>query len=146
MDVAVGDEQILVAVAIDIEELSGPPHEREAAASQAACRGDVLEVAVAEIAIEGVGVVLEVGDEDVEPAVIVEVGRRGPHARLLATVAAVSGAAEQSPVLQRPVSGAAVQEVDVGIVGNVDLGQPVVVAVGGDQSKAEGRVGVDLLL
>ena len=72
----VGDEQIEVAVAIDVEQRTAgaPPI---AAGIEAGLGRDVLEASLAEIAIQHVAA--EVGDEQVDAAVAVHVA--GAHAR-----------------------------------------------------------------
>ncbi len=73
--VAVGEDQILPSIVIDIQ--SGcSPSQIPGIDREATIDGRVDEIVAALVTIEGVGIVCEVGLEDIEPPVVTEVGMR----------------------------------------------------------------------
>ena len=73
VNVAVGDQQVGMAVVVHVGE-HGPPAERVRIDAEAGFEGDVGEGAVAVVVVEGGGVVGEIGLEEVEVAIAVIVG------------------------------------------------------------------------
>ena len=73
IDVAVNQQKIGPAVIVEVEEHRAPSQILRVQAESGG-EGDVVECAVAVVAIEGGGVVGEIGFEDVELAVAIEVG------------------------------------------------------------------------
>ena len=76
-------------------------------------------------------VVGEVGLENVEVAVQVEVGGRRPHARLLLAVHVVGGARDDADLLEGPVALVVEEKARGRVAGNVHVGPAVVVEVPG---------------
>src|SRR5258708_4006032 len=89
IDVAVGDENILPAVVVEVEELQAEAEKRNADGAEVGGAGKVGERAVVVVVKKIVGVVGEIGLCDVGPAVIVVVGGIDAHAGLFAAIAAV---------------------------------------------------------
>src|ERR1700680_1101275 len=84
-DMAIGDEKVLPTVVVEIHERS-PPLDVLSVAGQAGFDGNVQKAAVAIVAIQSGGVAGEVGLEDIEIAVAIEVGGGRSHSGLLAPV------------------------------------------------------------
>ncbi len=85
--VAVGDEDVGPAIVVEVEKFYPEAEERNADRTKAGASRQVGELAVAIIVIEVVGVVGEIGLDDVGPAVVIVVGGVDAHAGLLASVA-----------------------------------------------------------
>ncbi len=103
----------------------------------------VVEAAVAEVLIEGVGVAGEVGLDDVEEAVAVEVADGDAHAGLGLAVGGVGDAGLDGDVLEGAVLLVLVVGGGGGVVGDVDVGPAVVVEVGDGDAEAVGADGVE---
>src|SRR5579859_71701 len=84
--VAVGDEQILIAIVVIIEELYAPAAHQPSRAADSGCARHVIEGLVVPIAINGVHLLIDVGDKQVLPAILIEVCGVDAHARTSAAV------------------------------------------------------------
>ena len=85
--------------------------------------------------VERVVLVREVGDEQLGPAVAVDVLRIDPHARL-ACRSRRAGARGLGDVLERPVALVEEDEVRAHVVGDVEVDPAVAVQVRGDDPEA----------
>ena len=99
-------------------------------------RAVVEKGAAAQVLVEGVGLQLEVGDDDVEQAVAVVVAHVDPHAGLGPALVAERGAGEQRDVLEGAVALVVEEEVGLVVVGDVDVLPAVVVDVAEDHAEA----------
>ena len=86
--VAVGNEQVVVAVVVVIEKTRPPPQGADARAAKGRTEARVGEKSPAIIVVERVVVVREIGDEEIEIAVAIVVTGRDAHAGLLAAILA----------------------------------------------------------
>ena len=122
--------EIEFAVAIVIEPAGG---DGPLAAGDAGFGGDVLEVAVSEVAIEGVAI--DAGDEEVGVTVVIVVADGGAHG-----VAGAGDARLFGDVGELPIAFVAIEAVpifgggllkgrDVGAVGEVDVGAAVAIVI-----------------
>ena len=131
------DEQVEVAVAVEVEEAAaGPP----SLVREPGCRGRVLEGPVAAVEVQHVGA--EVRDEQVGVAVAVDVPARRPH-----PVAGVADARPLGDVLEAhaaevPVQAVARQRPPVGLhaaaLDEVEVEAPVAVGVEHGDASADG--------
>ena len=112
-------------------EASGAPLHVPVQDAEAGGHRHVFEQAAAEVAVEGGDVVGEVGLEDVEAAVEVEVPHRHAHARLGGAELAVGDAARHGHVAERAVVLVPVEDRGGGVAGHVQVGPAVAVEVGG---------------
>ena len=136
---AVGKEEVEVPVEVGVEERRAPSHPFEGRSRQPGGLGRVLEEAVAEVPVQRVAVVREVGDDEVQPAVSVVVARVHAHAGLGAAVPAERDPAEQAHAFEAAIAAVVVQEVRVRVVGDVEVRPPVVVVVGRHHAQSPGR-------
>ena len=84
---AVGDEEVEVAVEFGVERNDAEAGERHTRGPQAAQSAHVFETGrAAEVAVQGVGLVHQMGQEEIESAVAVEVFGKHSHPRLGLTV------------------------------------------------------------
>ena len=95
-DVAVGDEEIEVAVQIDIEEFSAKTEGIVAGLEEADLSADIGELALAVVVIERVGLVGEIGNEQVLVAVVIPVAKVHAHAGFGAAVLIVAAPGRQT--------------------------------------------------
>ena len=91
---------------------------------------------LAEVLVERVVLVGEVGDEQLGKAVAVDVLGVDPHARLRHAVDVEGGARDLGDVVEGPVAAVEEEEVRVHVVGDVEVDQAVVVEVGRHDAEA----------
>src|SRR6266480_4771667 len=89
---AVGDQDVLPAVVIEIKKFNAEGEIRDANWAEACRAGEIGELAVVIVVVEVVAVVGEIRLNDVGPAIVVVVGGVNAHAGLLFAVGAVAGA------------------------------------------------------
>ncbi len=87
---AVGYEQVRVAIVVEIAEASSPPQTIEAHVAQLGQERGLGERELPLVVVERVVVVLEIGHEQIQPTVAVVVTGVDPHPRLGAAILAVS--------------------------------------------------------
>ena len=92
--------------------------------------------AVAEVQVERVVLVGEVGDEQLGQAVAVDVLGVDAHARLRLALVVEGGARGLGGVLERAVALVEEEEVRVHVVGDVEVDPAVAVEVGRDDAEA----------
>ena len=105
--------------------------------------GGVVEGPVSPVGVEGVDVVGEVGDEEVEIPVAVVVPRVNAHARLGAAVLAVGQPGGGADLAEPEFSLVAEQEIGLGVVGHVDVGISVGIEIGEHDSESRQAVAGD---
>ena len=88
--VPIGDEHVLPAIVVEIDELCSKAQERNADRAQAAPARHICELSIVVVVIKIVCIIREVGLNNVGPTIVIVVGRINPHASLLAPVRAVS--------------------------------------------------------
>src|SRR5882672_8908295 len=79
--VPIRDEQVLIAIVVIIEELYAPAAHELSRAADSGCTGHVVEGFVVSITINGVHLLIDVGNEQVLPAILIEVRGVDAHAR-----------------------------------------------------------------
>ena len=103
----------------------------------------MAEVATTEVEVERVGVAGEVGFDDIEHAVPVEVAYRDPHTGLGSAVGGVGYAGFDGDVFEGAVFLVLVEGGGGGVVGNVDVGPAVTIEVGHSDGEGVGADGVE---
>ena len=99
-----------------------------------AVRADVEEVPFLEVAIEGCPITAKGRDDQLGPAVAVEVLGVDAHASLVFAGLVAGGARGLGDVLEGPVTPIEEQEVGALVVGDVEVDLAVAVQVGGDDA------------
>ena len=135
VDVAVDDQEVGPAVVVDVGE-HGSPAEGVGVDAETGGEGGVGEGAVGIVAVEGCGVVGEVGLEEVDAAVSVVVGGGGAHAGLLAAVFVEGDSGFGSDVGEGAVFVVAIEDGGGGVAGDVKIWPSVVVVVEGGDGEA----------
>ena len=137
--VAVGHEQVQLAVGVEVGQHHAPAQHGPAGGGQPRRRGGVAELQRAQAAVQRVGLVREVGHGEVEAAVAVHVAEVDAHAGL-GPAAHVGGRAGQGrDVLEGAVAAVVQQRVVHRVVGHVEVRPAVVVEVGEEQAQAVAR-------
>ena len=95
---SVGHHQVEPSVVVVVEEARAEAGQAEARLAEPAAGGGVEELALAVVAIERVGLAVELGDEEILVAVAVVVAVVDAHRRFGATVGGERAAGEQSAV------------------------------------------------
>ena len=137
IDVAVRHQNVEPAVVVHVEEADAPA-EQPRVDAQAAGISAVLEVAVAEVGVERVGVAGEVGLHHVEVAVAVVVADGNAHAGLRLGLGRERRAGFDRDVAEGSVFLVLIERGGRGIVGDIDIGPAVVVQIGGGDAQAIG--------
>src|SRR5215831_17245856 len=89
IDVTIGNPNIRPAIVVEIEKLGAKTKERDAYRSNIRRTCQVGELAMVIVVVEVVGIVGEIGLEDVRPSIAIIVGGVDPHASLLAAIGAI---------------------------------------------------------
>src|SRR5208283_1203460 len=142
IDVAVGDDDILPAVVVEVEEADAPA-DVLGVDGEAGLGGDLGETNLAEVAVEVGDVAGEIGLDDVEPAVVIVIGGRGAHAGLLMAVLVI-GDAGQGPALgEGAVVIVAEQQAGGGVGSHEDVGPAGVSEIAGEDGESGGAGGAE---
>ena len=144
---AAGDEEVAVAVVVEVDEAAAPVHVGQAPVAGAGGERDVLEQAVAEVAVEHGQLALVGGHEEVEPAVVVVVAAVDAHAARARRRARRRPRRRRAPTSSNlPVPVVLEEEIRRHVVGDEDVGVAVVVVVGADDAHAGAGVAADARL
>ena len=133
---AVGDEQVEPAVIIDVEGDGAEAGLRAARGGEIRRQGAVGEQAAAEVPAQGVRLVDEVGVEQVDAAVAVEVLGDDAHAGRGLARPVVGDARRGADLLESQAPEVAEQEVRRPVVGHEEVEPAVAVEVGDGQAQA----------
>ena len=128
-DVAVGCEEVEVAVVVVVEKLGAKAEGSIRGIGQPEALGGNGELALAIVAVEGVGLKGEVGDEKVGVAIAVVVAKIDAHTGVGVSVLVVTRTGNQADLGEGAVL-VGVEEVHGAVVGYVDVGVAVAVVVG----------------
>src|SRR5260370_695870 len=129
INVAVGDENVQPGVIIDVKESRAPSNVRIAGLADAGSPTHVVESLRAHVAIQRIGLLLKVRDEEDKTAAMVVIAPIDSHVAQLYAFAAAGYAAEHSHVGERSVVIVVIEIVGDGVVGNEEIGPAVVVIV-----------------
>jgi hypothetical protein len=98
--------------------------------SQAGEISVVVEVSASEVEVEGIGVPGEVGFDDIEEAIAVEVADGDAHACLRFAIGGVCDAGFNGYIFEGAVLLILIKSRGCGVVGYVDIGPAVVIEIG----------------
>src|SRR3989440_2356885 len=143
IDVAVSDENIEPGVIVHIKKAGAPAYKRVAGLSDAGSPAHVVESLLAHIAIERVGLLLKMRDEETEAAAVVVIAPVYSHVAELHSFAAESYAGNHPHVRKGAVVVVVVEIVGNGIVGDQEVRPAIVVVI--DPHDAEAVV-ADLIM
>src|ERR1700674_3701875 len=136
IDVAIGDENIEETVIVEVEEAGSPCEKWNRGVAEAGAEGNVGEISAAVVAVKGLVIVGEGGDEEVKLAVAIVIADADAHGSLCAAFFVNGEAAEVAYVLERAVVAVAVEIVRSGVVGDDQVQPAIVVEIGEDGSEA----------
>lgn len=138
---AVRNRHVAVAVAIEVVGHDPESEQRQGGGAEPHREGVVHEEARRDLAIEVVRLEGEVGHQKVESQVAVEVLDLHPHTRLRASVGAERRAGHDPRLLEAEIAPVEIDEVGRGVVGNIDVGESVVVEIGHRHGQALAQLG-----
>src|SRR5260221_124312 len=132
--VSIRDEQILIAIVVIIEELYAPAAHEPGGTADSGCTGHVIEGFVVPIAINGVHLLIDVGDEQVLPAVLIEVRGVDAHARSSPAVLTEANTGSEANFFKLAVAAVSKEKILDCIVRNEKIHPAVVVDISRDNS------------
>src|SRR5579883_541600 len=132
--IAVGEKQVEVAVVIVIEELEPPAAHQARCCADAGCVGLIIKSLVVVVLIERILFVIDVGDEEVQPSVLIEVGGIDSHAGSGTASLAETYSGKGGDFFELAVAAIHEEEVRGGIVGDEEVHAAIIVEVGGYRS------------
>ena len=135
LDASVHLREVEVAVVVVVEERGAETGEVETRGAEADGRRGVLEAVGALVAEQRVGLADQMGDEEIEIAVVVDVAGDHAHPRLGQPVQVVGRTQHHRVVDERAVALVDPEVVGIGVVGDVDVEPAVVVEVGGHDAE-----------
>jgi hypothetical protein len=140
-DSPVGDEQVEHAVVVEVFQSFAESGHLQARRSQARARGNVAQPTVAVVHVVGIGLPAQVGDEQVEVAILVEISGHGSHAGLHRAVDVHRTTAHEGLVDELPIPVVHPQLIGHPVIGHVHVAAPIAVEIAERQSEtiAEGR-------
>src|SRR6266478_6436112 len=129
INVAVGYENVQPGVIIHVKESRAPSNVRIAGLAYAGSPTHVVESLRAHVAIQRIGLLLKVRDEEAETAAMVVIAPVNAHVAQFHAFAAEGYAAEHSHVGERSVVIVVIEIVGDGVVGDEEIGPSVVVVI-----------------
>ena len=126
---AVCDQDIQPAIVIHVKKSRAPPNVRIAGLADTRSPTDVVESLGSHVAVEGVGLFLEMCHEKAEAAAMVVIAPINAHISKFHALAAQSHAGEQTYLFERSVVFIVVEIIWYGIVGHQQIGPAVVIIV-----------------
>ncbi len=132
---AVDDRQIEVAVGVAVDEGGAEAGHRAARRRQPGAEGGVGVAGGAVVAVEGVALAPQVGDEEVLVAVAVGVAGGDPHPRLRPAELVERHSPGESHLLQLAAAETAPELVRLAVVGDVEIEPAVAVEVAGHHAQ-----------
>ncbi len=126
---AVGDENVEPGVIVHVEKSGAPADVGIAGLTYSGCPTDIVETLRTHVAIEGVGLLLEVRDEEAEAAAVVVITPIDAHVAELHAFAAEGYTGEHAHVGEGAVVIVMVEIVGDGVVSDEEIGPAIVVVV-----------------
>src|ERR1700674_5533161 len=134
--VAVGNEQIDPTVVVVIEKLSSPAYIRKAYRGHSGIVGNIGERIASNVAVKDIVFIVEVGNEYIEPAVVIIVAHSDAHAALLGTVSVDRHTRFESDLAKRTIPVVVVEIVRRRVVGYENIHPSVSIKVTGHDVQA----------
>src|SRR6185437_12978269 len=129
---AVGNHEIKIAVVVVVEELEPPAAHEFAGGGNSGFTSDVVERLIMFVAVERVELMIEVGDEHVHEAILVEISGVDSHAGPSLAAFAERDTGCESDLLEVLPLLILEQEIGLGIVGDEQVHPAIIIYVGGD--------------
>lgn len=126
---SVGDEEIQRAIIVDVHHPGSPADHWQGRVSEAVSQRLVREPELSFVVVEGVELLVVVGDEEVKLAIPVEISGVDSHAALLGAVEPHGRHHLGRDVLEAPVLLVFKEEIVADIIGYVDVAPAIVVEV-----------------
>ena len=127
--VTIGDEQINVAVIVVIEKLNSPAAHQSSDHANMRGNRDIVERLVMIVVIKRIHFLVDVGDKQVCPSILIVIRSVHTHARARSSIHAVAHAGLQRDFFEPSLTAVDEQEVGHGIVGHPQIHPAVVINV-----------------
>src|ERR1700740_1391306 len=98
--VAVGDKEIEIPIVIVVEKLQAPAAHQTSSAAQTHWSREIFKRQVVVVLVDGIHFLIDIGDEEVLPAVLVEIGGVYAHAGAFAAILAEGDTGLQADFLK----------------------------------------------
>src|ERR1035438_622333 len=132
----IGEDQIEIAVVVVVEKLQPPSAHPPCGHANAEGHGDIIERQVFIVLVERENFFIDIGDEQIHPAIFVEIGGVHAHSRTRTPFGAVSNIGLQSKFVELPWAAIHKEKICDRVVGDEKVHQAIVVDVGGDDAKS----------
>src|SRR6266567_142413 len=131
------------AVVVVIEKLSSPPHVRKTRLGHSGIVGNVGERILSDVAVKHIVFIVKVGNEYIEPSIVIIVTYRDAHTPLLGAISVDCEAGFESDLAKRAIPVVMVEIIRCRVVGDENIYAAVPIKVTGDdvQSVVADRVG-----
>ena len=137
---SVDHENVEITIQLGVEGGDAETGVRDAGRSQPTGAAGVLKpAAAASVAIQRVRLTRQVRHEEIDPRVVVQIGRDNTHSRFGLTVNVQRHPHDQGDIAESPVGLIQPELIGVPVVGNVDILPAVVVEVLADDPQPRGR-------
>lgn len=136
---ALRDQEILPAIIVVVKEAVAPAGVGHADAANPGDLTGIREGAIAVVLIQGVALVGEIRDDDVRPAIIVEV-REVAHAGEGSTISVNGDAGGEADFLKCAVALIVKEKFEHGIIGDEKVDMTVAIVIGDGDAQPFGRL------
>ena len=123
-DVAIGDKEVEVAVVVVVEKIGAKAQRFVAILGQAGALGDVVELSLPIVTVQGISLLGKVGHKNILQPVVVPIPELHPHASFGQAVLVVAPSGVEAD-LGKAVPLVLVEKVHSAIVGHVHVGVAV---------------------
>src|SRR6185437_5951525 len=136
---AVGQQQVEVTVVVVVEKLQSPTAHQLRGFADTGWERCIAESLLLVIVVKGKHFVVNVGLEEVDPAILIVVSRVDTHSRTRFAESAHADSREHSNLLEFPTPAIGKQEVGNGVVCHEEVHAAVIVDVGSNHSPSFGE-------
>ena len=138
----VRDEDVIPAIIIHIKKRGSPTYVRISGLRHSGIPADVGESLRTQISVKRIWLLSEVGHEEVELAVVVEVSKVDTHRSLFLAVSTESSAGDESHFLKGAVVAVVIKVIWSGVIRNVEIRPAIIVIVSPNSLHSEVMVGI----
>src|SRR5262249_54903680 len=135
-DVAVADEQVLVAVEIEVEEARSEADIVLSENGKAGCDAGIRELTPAPITIEAVELMLKIGDQYGKAAGAIVVRDINAHAPLGIAIAVIGQTGFGADLLKPAAAAIEIKQIAASVIGHKNVGLAVLIQVSNQDAKA----------
>src|SRR5580704_2667523 len=131
---AVAEQQIEVAVVVVVEKFQSPAAHQARGGTDAGRHGGIGKSFVLVVVVDRIHLLVDVGDEEIDPAVLIVVGSVNAHAGARAAETAVANACKQADFLEFSVAAIGEKKIGDRVVANEKIHASIVVDISGNDA------------